>query len=732
VLIQAVVGFSRMVWASAVFTSLFVPEGYPASVAPEYGAYQIWDTLQQLAYFAATIISLQALMELYGVGNPSANAAAAVALSIARRMIQDIVSLPIAFPPWLRKLCRVHAINTRFAAELLTAAGGFLDILAARYPSTVLPYVGPVVLQTGAVFGGMARAVLLQHFAVAQNNRDVVMKESNQDKAAKLVGAIIGAALLAVVGLLSGTTDKAHVPLAPSAAVFASLTFVHILGILGALRALPASLGNGAAIINADSVITYRGNILPSSGGKCIASFPGKYAWGWNAVVKEEHGMSVACVFLPEADAGLGKHVPDPENSQNACYCKQIYGERDFRKFGYLMTVNPRASAKVRHNMEKVAQATGAVLVEANAWPWVRRRKEAEARAIWEAKGRVASWGCLWFKDWKSNVHEAVDRGQRLVAYFFLGQKGMGKIPWDMLGHESTDPWDGMGLGGSQKCEVAYMERMFREGNALFELEEQDVGDFMNPPDQQPQTDGPWMGSRRLLPPGWPGSVPPGYLQYHVCKSVLGMLSQMIDLVVQLVLWVKVYGVGDAEKAPLRATCIFVFMSSAHSLAGIVLGLPVFASSFPDHQLPRCGVVLGMVAPRIITLWAAFVPMGWFIVLIIASSFLQAVGETLCMVASAQTLRIWSRSPNVDMTDIQDASKNQGTLANTIGGGASLAYAVYLAHAGGGPLPPIRPLLAALAAMLAALLFFSQGQARAAEQAHYAHDYQALDLEGET
>ena len=34
--------------ARAYFLAVFAPEGWPTSVAPEYGRYQLWDTIQQV------------------------------------------------------------------------------------------------------------------------------------------------------------------------------------------------------------------------------------------------------------------------------------------------------------------------------------------------------------------------------------------------------------------------------------------------------------------------------------------------------------------------------------------------------------------------------------------------------------------------------------------------------------------------------------------------------------
>ena len=64
----------------------------------------------------------------------------------------------------------------------------------------------------------------------------------------------------------------------------------------------------------------------------CYVSFPGKYAAGWDALIKEQHDLSVACVFLCTPEDGLGQHSSSPDGR---CYCHQIYGEREYKTFGY-------------------------------------------------------------------------------------------------------------------------------------------------------------------------------------------------------------------------------------------------------------------------------------------------------------------------------------------------------------------------------------------------------------
>eukprot|EP00665_Eupelagonemidae_sp_cell47_P000822 gene822-3075_t len=74
--------------------------------------------------------------------------------------------------------------------------------------------------------------------------------------------------------------------------------------------------------------------------------------------------------------------------------------------------------------------------------------------------GGGAAWGCAWFAAWKRSVAAAAWRGERLVVYYFRGEKGRGRVAWGDLAAGANDPWDGVGLGGSQKVEVAFLERM--------------------------------------------------------------------------------------------------------------------------------------------------------------------------------------------------------------------------------------------------------------------------------
>lgn len=61
------------------------------------------------------------------------------------------------------------------------------------------------------------------------------------------------------------------------------------------------------------------------------------------------------------------------------------------------------------------------------------------------------------FEKWKKNVAKAAELNQKLQVVFFAGQVGKGKVDWEDL--PTADLWDGKGCGGSQKSEIAYLEK---------------------------------------------------------------------------------------------------------------------------------------------------------------------------------------------------------------------------------------------------------------------------------
>jgi len=124
-------------------------------------------------------------------------------------------------------------------AEMVNATGHCIEILAAIFSGIVaFLYLGPVLCTLAGTMASAVRSVILQHFARGgelQPGRDpdfgdIALKESNQDKAGKIVGLIMGVGLLfGFIGLGSrGAAMEAS--LYRSLQWFCILSIVHVLG----------------------------------------------------------------------------------------------------------------------------------------------------------------------------------------------------------------------------------------------------------------------------------------------------------------------------------------------------------------------------------------------------------------------------------------------------------------------------------------------------------------------
>ncbi|CAK9063912.1 unnamed protein product [Durusdinium trenchii] len=241
--------------AQHFFIAVFAPEGWPSSVAPEYGRYQLWDTIQQVTFFVNTVISKQAVMKFHGVGDPNKTPAEATALEMGRGLLATIVCMVVATPHFTdlyRALPRIF----RMSSEVINAVGHFIEILAAIFTQVVsFLYLGPALCLIAGTMSGAVRSVILQHFAKGgtlppgkdPDFGDISLKESNQDKAGKIVGLCVGVALLlGFIGIGSGVKAEAT-SLERSLEWFLVLTIVHLLGNIQAVRQLEIAQDQSAA-----------------------------------------------------------------------------------------------------------------------------------------------------------------------------------------------------------------------------------------------------------------------------------------------------------------------------------------------------------------------------------------------------------------------------------------------------------------------------------------------------
>lgn len=67
-------------------------------------------------------------------------------------------------------------------------------------------------------------------------------------------------------------------------------------------------------------------------------------------------------------------------------------------------------------------------------------------------------------RQWKKNIHRALELHQTLHVFYFEGRRGLGKLSWDELGDQAAKDRarKNGGLGASQTAEVAYLDKWLR------------------------------------------------------------------------------------------------------------------------------------------------------------------------------------------------------------------------------------------------------------------------------
>jgi hypothetical protein len=230
-------------------SSVFVPEGYPASVREGYLAFQAWDSVQGLCSYLRGVLSTRAILSGLGVGHESASALAATTQWVYRDGAGMLGGLVFAWAgaPWFdlnvkrwRLLADVAvdlALTLELASPLLCPDDGGA---AARSCFTASVCLANVLKAMCGVAAGATRAVITAHFARAGNMADVQAKEGSQETAVSLAGMVLG---LQLARLVEQEQHRDSVWL-----LFAALTLVHLLANLLAVRALRLASLNGVRL----------------------------------------------------------------------------------------------------------------------------------------------------------------------------------------------------------------------------------------------------------------------------------------------------------------------------------------------------------------------------------------------------------------------------------------------------------------------------------------------------
>ncbi|KAM5567384.1 protein root UVB sensitive 3 [Rosa sericea] len=176
----------------------FVPEGFPSSVTPDYGPFQMWDSLQGLSTYIRMMLSTQALLGAIGVGEKSATVIGAT----FQWFLRDLTGMlgGILFTFYQGSNLDSNAKMWRLVADLMNDLGMLMDLVSPLFPSAFVFVVclGSLSRSFTGVASGATRAALTQHFALQSNAADISAKEGSQETMATMIGMALGMLLARV------------------------------------------------------------------------------------------------------------------------------------------------------------------------------------------------------------------------------------------------------------------------------------------------------------------------------------------------------------------------------------------------------------------------------------------------------------------------------------------------------------------------------------------------------
>ncbi|XP_078393254.1 RUS family member 1 isoform X2 [Cetorhinus maximus] len=118
---------------AGIFTSVFLPQGYPDSVSGDYLSYQIWDTVQAFASSITGTLATQAILKGVGVGDSTATITAASMTWILKDGTGMVGRILFAWLKGSRLDC--DAKKWRLFADGLNDLAIFMEIIAPAFPS---------------------------------------------------------------------------------------------------------------------------------------------------------------------------------------------------------------------------------------------------------------------------------------------------------------------------------------------------------------------------------------------------------------------------------------------------------------------------------------------------------------------------------------------------------------------------------------------------------------------
>lgn len=181
--------------------SVFMPQGFPESVSPDYVEYQTWDSVQAFCSYSTNTISTKAMLSGMGVGDDAATASAALVTWLLKDGAGMLGRIVFA---WAKgKDLDNNSKQWRLVADACDDAARIVGLLAPAWPEhfTTIMCIQQLMYAVVGVGGGATRNAVTQHQARANNSGDVSAKDGSQETMVTLLGLGLG---LYVTPMLDG------------------------------------------------------------------------------------------------------------------------------------------------------------------------------------------------------------------------------------------------------------------------------------------------------------------------------------------------------------------------------------------------------------------------------------------------------------------------------------------------------------------------------------------------
>ncbi|KAF5318855.1 hypothetical protein D9619_010969 [Psilocybe cf. subviscida] len=184
-----------------LMTSMFLPSGYPNTVSPDYLRYQILNALQAFCNSLASLISSRAILQGFGVGDPTATPTKALLLTVLQDFFSRLTTIVSAYA--IGSSLYPEAKMYRLLADILNDTAVILDTLSPLFNTLPIPGLRVASLCISAVFkslcgicAGGSKAAITMHFATPLQGKgdigDLNAKDASKETVLALFGMLLG------------------------------------------------------------------------------------------------------------------------------------------------------------------------------------------------------------------------------------------------------------------------------------------------------------------------------------------------------------------------------------------------------------------------------------------------------------------------------------------------------------------------------------------------------------